>query len=237
MFSEIWKLVMEQIHHKQLIAAWNTLGKNILYIFLRPLVQRTFQLWIIMYKFHNCSHHEVYTKLGELIFAIYWPLINRRQYPQECFWLGIKCIQTYPFKNCSEGRVFWDNRLRSSLVDETHEEISLYVFAFLREVVCMVIAQRAICHGRVVITRFNRCRHALTYKMASCILVYTDPTRVNVTKSSFWTVLIDATLFGTSLHHSSEMPRWHMRRQARNKLLFIKKKKGRKKRKITFSHW
>lgn len=99
-------------HHKQLIAAWNTLGKKILYIFLRPLVQRTFQLWIIMYKFHNCSHHEVYTKLGELIFAIYWPLINGRQYPQECFWLGIKCIQTYPFtavrirKNCSEGRVF-----------------------------------------------------------------------------------------------------------------------------------
>ena len=102
-------------HHKQLIAVWNTLGKNILYIFLRPLVQRTFQLWIRMYKqykFHNCSDHEVYTKLGELIFAIYWPSINRRQYPQECFWLGIKCIQTYPFtavrirKNCSEGRVF-----------------------------------------------------------------------------------------------------------------------------------
>ena len=102
-------------HHKQLIAVWNTLGKNILCIFLRPLVQRTFQLWIRMYKqykFHNCSDHEVYTKLGELIFAIYWPLINRRQYPQECFWLGIKCIQTYPFtavrirKNCSEGRVF-----------------------------------------------------------------------------------------------------------------------------------
>jgi len=29
--------------------------------------------------------------------------------------------------------------LRSSLVDETYEEISLYVFAFLREVVCMII--------------------------------------------------------------------------------------------------
>lgn len=66
-------------HHKQLIAVWNTLGKNILYIFLCPLVQRTFQLWIRMYKqykFHNCRDHEVYTKLGELIFAIYWPLIE-----------------------------------------------------------------------------------------------------------------------------------------------------------------
>ena len=85
------------------------------------------------------------------------------------------------------------------------------------------------CHCRVVITQFNMCWHVLTYKMASCVLVYTDPTRVNVTKSSFWTVLIDATLFGTSLHHSSEMPRWHMRRQARNKLLFIKKRKGKRK--------